>query len=125
MLAPHEQEPSRLPGSTGEQSLPATHVDDDAGGIDDHPADVTRQRRPQLVVRVECDAVGRLATYVVQALGRRDRAILETMYSAGTRAAETVGLDRRDLDLRAGVARVLGKGCLLYTSDAADERVRV
>jgi integrase/recombinase XerC len=42
--------------------------------------------------------------------GRRDRAILELMYSAGTRAAETVGLDRGDLDLRRGVARVKGKG---------------
>ena len=42
--------------------------------------------------------------------GRRDRALLECMYSAGTRAAETVGLDRGDLDLRRGVARVRGKG---------------
>ena len=32
------------------------------------------------------------------------------MYSAGTRASETVGLDRKDLDLSHGVARVLGKG---------------
>src|SRR5262245_18064970 len=32
------------------------------------------------------------------------------MYSAGTRAAETVGLERGDLDLRRGVARVRGKG---------------
>jgi len=32
------------------------------------------------------------------------------MYSAGTRAAETVGLERADLDLERGVARVRGKG---------------
>jgi integrase/recombinase XerC len=32
------------------------------------------------------------------------------MYSAGTRAAETVGLDRDDLDLERGIARVRGKG---------------
>jgi integrase/recombinase XerC len=32
------------------------------------------------------------------------------MYSAGTRASETVGLDCKDLDLAHGVARVLGKG---------------
>jgi integrase/recombinase XerC len=32
------------------------------------------------------------------------------MYSAGTRAAETVGLERGDLDLERGVARVRGKG---------------
>jgi integrase/recombinase XerC len=42
--------------------------------------------------------------------GRRDRALFEVLYSAGTRAAETVGLDRSDLDLRRGVARVRGKG---------------
>ena len=44
------------------------------------------------------------------ALGRRDRAILEVMYSAGTRASETVGLNERDVDRRRGVARVIGKG---------------
>jgi integrase/recombinase XerC len=32
------------------------------------------------------------------------------LYSAGTRAAETVGLDRGDLDLGRGIARVQGKG---------------
>jgi site-specific recombinase XerD len=42
--------------------------------------------------------------------GRRDRALLEVLYSAGTRAAETVALDLADLDLEAGQARVLGKG---------------
>ena len=42
--------------------------------------------------------------------GRRDAALLEMMYSAGTRAAETVGLDRTDLDLGRGIARVRGKG---------------
>jgi integrase/recombinase XerC len=42
--------------------------------------------------------------------GRRDRALLELLYSAGTRAAETIGLDRSDLDLPRGVARVRGKG---------------
>lgn len=42
--------------------------------------------------------------------GRRDRALLEFLYSAGTRAAETVGLDRADLDLAGERARVRGKG---------------
>jgi integrase/recombinase XerC len=45
-----------------------------------------------------------------QALGLRDRAILETMYSAGLRVSELVGLNDSDLDLNAGVVRVRGKG---------------
>ena len=43
-------------------------------------------------------------------MGLRDRAILETMYSAGLRVSETVGLCDGDLDLVEGVVRVRGKG---------------
>ena len=42
--------------------------------------------------------------------GLRDRAILETLYSAGLRIGELVGLCDGDLDLKAGVIRVRGKG---------------
>jgi integrase/recombinase XerC len=42
--------------------------------------------------------------------GRRDRAILETLYSAGLRVSELVGLDLDDADLNDGVATVRGKG---------------
>ena len=42
--------------------------------------------------------------------GRRDRAILETLYSAGVRVSELVGLDLNDADLNDGVATVRGKG---------------
>jgi integrase/recombinase XerC len=43
-------------------------------------------------------------------LGLRDRAILETMYSAGLRVSELVGLCDGAVDLSQGVLRVLGKG---------------
>lgn len=42
--------------------------------------------------------------------GRRDRAILETLYSAGIRVSELVGLDLEDVDLQDGVLTVRGKG---------------
>lgn len=44
------------------------------------------------------------------AMGLRDRAILETMYSAGLRVAELVGLNVSDWDRAANILRVLGKG---------------
>jgi integrase/recombinase XerC len=43
-------------------------------------------------------------------MGIRDRAILETLYSAGLRVSELVGLNDGDADLTAGVLRVRGKG---------------
>jgi integrase/recombinase XerC len=43
-------------------------------------------------------------------LGLRDRAILETLYSAGLRVSELVGLNDADMDLAAGILRVRGKG---------------
>lgn len=40
----------------------------------------------------------------------RDRALVELLYGAGLRVAELCSLDVRDLDLRRGELRVLGKG---------------
>jgi len=40
----------------------------------------------------------------------RDRAILETLYSAGIRVSELVGIDIKDIDFISGVIKVLGKG---------------
>jgi integrase/recombinase XerC len=44
------------------------------------------------------------------ALGCRDRAILETLYSAGVRVSELTGLNLEDVDLHDGCATVRGKG---------------
>jgi integrase/recombinase XerC len=40
----------------------------------------------------------------------RDRAIFEVLYSTGARVGELVGLDDRDVDTIAGVAKLRGKG---------------
>lgn len=59
--------------------------------------------------------------------GARDRAIFETLYSTGCRVAELAGLTPADLDLRAGRARVTGKGSrerVVFLSDAAVAAVK-
>ena len=43
-------------------------------------------------------------------MGLRDRAILETMYSAGLRVSEAMGIDDGDLDFSLGIVCVRGKG---------------
>jgi integrase/recombinase XerC len=43
-------------------------------------------------------------------LGIRDRAILETLYSAGLRVSELTGLNLEDMDLGDGLVTVRGKG---------------
>jgi integrase/recombinase XerD len=45
-----------------------------------------------------------------EALGQRDRAMLELMYASGLRVSELVGLKTFHLGLNEGVLRVMGKG---------------
>jgi integrase/recombinase XerC len=43
-------------------------------------------------------------------LGRRDRAVLETLYSTGARVGELVAMNWEDLDMADGLVRLRGKG---------------
>jgi integrase/recombinase XerD len=79
----------------------------------DPTAGVVRPRLPRRLPRpLSVDAVARLLAEpdpsTVQ--GLRDRAVLETLYGAGVRVSELVGLDVDDVDLEEGSVRVLGKG---------------
>ena len=88
------------------------------GLVDVHPATGLRQARasrplPGCLSESEVTALLE-APDDSTALGRRNRALLEFMYSAGTRASETVGLNRADISFESNqsgaLARVRGKG---------------
>jgi integrase/recombinase XerD len=79
----------------------------------DPAADVEVPRvRPGLPKALTEDEVERLIAAVVgdDGAARRDRAMLEVLYGSGLRISELVGLSLGDLDLEAGLVRVLGKG---------------
>ena len=58
------------------------------------------------------DEIGKLLDTppVTSAAGLRDRAMLETIYSAGMRVSELVGMNDGDLDFEEGLVRIRGKG---------------
>ncbi len=84
------------------------------GWVNENPAKPLRNpRKPRNLPHVlSTEEIGRLlrAPPTDDPMGLRDRAILETMYSAGLRISETVGLNDADLDLNEGIVRVRGKG---------------
>ena len=45
-----------------------------------------------------------------QKLQKRDKAILEVLYSAGIRVSELAGLNMKDVDIVSGIIKVIGKG---------------
>ena len=56
--------------------------------------------------------------------GRRDRAILETIYSSGLRVSELVGLNLDRVDFIGGVCRVMGKGSKERLCPMGDKALR-
>ncbi len=79
-----------------------------------NPAKPLRNPRGQrkLPHFLSSEEIGRLLSAPKRSdpLGLRDRAILETMYSAGLRVSEVVGLNDGDIDFEDAIARVRGKG---------------
>jgi integrase/recombinase XerC len=84
------------------------------GLVDHNPAKPLRNPRPdrKLPHFLTTAEISRLlqAPPADTPLGRRDRALLETIYSAGLRVSELVAINDQDLDLEAGLVRVRGKG---------------
>ncbi|MEK6249517.1 MAG: tyrosine recombinase, partial [Planctomycetales bacterium] len=82
--------------------------------VDVNPAKPLRNPRParRLPHFLTSEEVGKLLESPTRDSdqGKRDRAMLETMYSAGLRVSELVGLSTGDLDLEEGLVRVRGKG---------------
>ena len=79
----------------------------------DPTASVVRPKTARGLPRpITVEDVGRLlsAPQPSSTDGVRDRAVLETLYGAGVRVSELVGLDLDDVDLDGGSVRVLGKG---------------
>jgi integrase/recombinase XerC len=84
------------------------------GLAESNPARPLRNPRPdrKLPHFLSTDEIGQLlsAPPANTPMGLRDRAILETMYSAGLRVSEAVGINDGDLDLAEGLVRIRGKG---------------
>jgi len=79
----------------------------------DPTAGVVRPKLPRRLPRpLSVEEVSRILAQPDPAApaGMRDRAVLETLYGAGVRISELVGLDVDDVDLEEGSVRVFGKG---------------
>lgn len=100
------------------------------GTLQKNPADGLRgpkldRKLPHFLSKADVERL--LAAPGDSGLGLRDRAILETLYSAGLRVSELVGLELDDLDLGDGVAVIRGKGRrerLALIGDAAKRAIQ-
>jgi integrase/recombinase XerC len=84
------------------------------GHIDKDPAKLIKgpkaeKRVPRFLTSPEVDQL-LSQTFDVSAQGRRDQAILETLYSTGCRVSECATMHMQALDLDEGIVRVVGKG---------------
>ncbi|MGE4660741.1 MAG: site-specific tyrosine recombinase XerD [Arenicellales bacterium] len=96
---------------------------------DDPTADVRSPNlgRPLPKSITEASVEKLLAVPADTTLGRRDRAMLETMYASGLRVSELVTLSLNELDLTTGLVRVTGKGGrerIVPLGDEAAGRIR-
>ena len=83
------------------------------GRIPQSPAATLRtvkreQRLPKFLREEEIESL--MSAPDESPLGLRDRALLETLYASGMRAAELAGIAIRDVDFAEGFIRVIGKG---------------
>lgn len=70
-----------------------------------------RQRPlPKFLTEAEMDAILHPESAGTAAWNRRDKALVELLYSSGLRRAELAGLNVGDVDFLEGTARVFGKG---------------
>ncbi len=79
----------------------------------DNPAVSVRAPKParRLPRALDADQMSRLLEFrASDALSRRDKAIMELLYSSALRLAELVSLNCTDVDLRDATVRVTGKG---------------
>ncbi len=88
---------------------------EETGRIEANPAAALRApRRPRKLPRFleehEVDALLAAPHPDEDSEGKRDRALLEVLYSTGCRASELVGLDESHLDLGRGLVLLRGKG---------------
>ncbi len=68
------------------------------------------RRLPRVLRPAEVERLVAAAESIPARTGRRDRAIIELLYSSGLRVGELCGLRRSDLRLEEGFLRCLGKG---------------
>jgi integrase/recombinase XerC len=101
------------------------------GWIESDPAAlaVAPRREQKIPAHLSVDEMSRLLEMpdVSTPLGRRDRAILELFYASGLRLSELVGLDLDEVNLRARMVRVMGKGAkerLVPFNTATEQSIR-